>query len=207
MIEKFSKKTKPKLSDELLSLRREYKERGIPSALEETLNELTLCVSIKNPSSILEIGTATGISGLAMLDVCPNSTLITLEKDDQLFAVAKTNFEKFGVSGRVKQFLGDAGEYLNYCDRSFGFIFLDGAKSRYIDYLFDIKRLLEKGGVLFADNVLFRGYVDGGVPYGRGDNSIVNNLRKFLDAVIADDDFICTVHEIGDGILIAQKIR
>ena len=66
--------------------------------------------------------------------------------------------------------------------------------------------MLTKKGVLFADNVLFRGYVDGGVPYGRGDYTIVNNMRKFLDTVIADKDFICSVYEIGDGILIAQKL-
>ena len=205
-MEKYSEKIKPKLSGELLELRRGYKEKGIPSALEKTLNELVLCVGVKAPAKILEIGTATGISGIAMLQTCPEASLVTVEKDEWSFEEAKNNFSKFGLSSRVRQFLGDAADYLNYTDEKFDFVFLDGAKSHYVDYLYDIKRLLADKGVLFADNVLFRGYVDGGVPYGRGDYTIVNNMRKFLDSVIGDDSLICTVHEIGDGILIAQKI-
>lgn len=205
-MDRFSKINKLKLSKELIELRKNYKEKGVPSALEETLNELTLHLSIKQPKSILEIGTATGISGIAMLETCKTAYLTTIEKDEASFEEAKINFEKFAVSSKVKQFLGDAGEYINFFDEKFDFIFLDGAKSRYVDYLYDIKRLMNNGAVLFADNVLFRGYVDGDVPYGRGDNAIVNNLRKFLNAVIADKDFLCSVYEIGDGILIAQKI-
>ena len=205
-MEKFKEKIKPKISEELLELRKAYKEKGIPSALEQTLNELMLCLSVKEAKSILEIGTATGISGIAMLGICPDATLVTIEKDEASFEEAKNNFEKFSVSSRVKQYHGDAAEYLNFFGGSYDFVFLDGAKSHYIDYFYDIKRLLKPKGVLFADNVLFRGYVDGGVPYGRGDYTIVNNMRKFLDAVINDSDFICTIHEIGDGILIAQKL-
>ena len=204
-MEKYSKRQTPPLSEELLSLRAGYKAAGIPSALPETLNQLALFVSIKNPSSILEIGTATGISGIAMLQLTKNARLTTIEKDEHSFAEAKSNFSKFGLSERVKQYLGDAGEVLNYLDGTFDFCFLDGAKGHYNDYLFDIKRLLACGGVLFADNVLFRGYVDGGVPFGRGDNTIVNNMRRFLDAVLSDKDFISSVYEIGDGLLVAQK--
>jgi len=206
-MDKYSKKIKPKISKDILELRRFYKRNGIPSALEETLTELVLTVSVKQPKNILEIGTATGVSALIMLETCPSAHVTTIEKDETSFEEAKKNFTKFHVSDRVKQYLGDAAEYLNYLGGWFDFVFLDGAKSHYIDYLFDIKRLMPVHGVLFADNVLFRGYVDGGVAYGRGDNTIVNNMRKFLDTIIADGDFICTVHEIGDGILIAQKIK
>ncbi|MBP5177068.1 MAG: O-methyltransferase [Clostridia bacterium] len=205
-MEKYSKKIQPKISAELLELRRSYKEKGIPTVLEETLNHLLLCLSVKDAKTILEIGTATGVSGIAMLSLLPEARLVTIEKDETCFLTAKENFERFGVSARVRQHLGDATDCLNYLSGSFDFVFLDGAKSHYIDYLFDIKRLLCKKGVLFADNVLFRGYVDGGVSYGRGDYTIVNNMRKFLDSVLSDGDFISTVTEVGDGILIAQKL-
>ncbi len=205
-MEKFSKINKLKLSKEIIELRRYYKSIGIPSALEETLNELILHCSIKQPQSILEIGTATGISGIAMLSYCPNANLTTLEKDEQSFYEAKKNFAKFGVENNVKQLLGDAGDILNYLNGSFDFVFLDGAKARYIDYYYDIKRLLKPNGVLFADNVLFRGYVDGEVEFDHRDNTIVRNMREFLHKVIDDKDYICSIYEIGDGILIAQKL-
>lgn len=205
-MQKFSQINKLKLSNELLELRRYYKSIGIPSALEETLNELLLHCSIKNPKNILEIGTATGISGIAMLSYCPDAELTTIEKDEESFNEAKKNFEKFGVSKRVKQLLGDAGDVLNFLNGSFDFVFLDGAKARYIDYYYDIKRLLSVKGVLFADNVLFRGYIDGDVEYDRRDGTIVRNMREFLHTVISDKDYICSIYEIGDGILIAQKL-
>lgn len=205
-MQKFSQINKLKISNELLELRRYYKSSGIPSALEETLNELLLHCSIKEPKNILEIGTATGISGIAMLSYCPDAELTTIEKDEGSFAEAKKNFEKFGVSKRVKQLLGDAGDILNFLNGSFDFVFLDGAKARYIDYYYDIKRLLNDKGVLFADNVLFRGYIDGDVEYDRRDGTIVRNMREFLHTVINDKDYICSIYEIGDGILIAQKI-
>ena len=203
-MEKYSEKCVRRLDKKLLDLREKYKQNGIPSALISTLNELTIAVMMKDPVSILEIGTATGISGIAMLQ-CSSAFLTTIEKDEESYVEAEKNFREFGLCGRVKQYLADAAEILNYADGEYDFIFLDGAKSHYIDYLYDIKRLLKNGGVLFADNVLFRGYVDGGVPYGRGDYTIVNNMRKFLDKILSDEDFVCTVRETGDGNLVAIK--
>ena len=196
-----------RVPSELIELSGEYRKNGIPTVLPETLNFLTLELFAKNPSSILEIGTATGVSGIAMLSVCPFATLTTVEKDETAFFEAKKNFEKFRVSDRVKQYLADAGDVIGFTDKSYDFIFLDGSKARYYDYLFDIKRTLSRGGVLFADNVLFRGYVDGGVKFGRGDNTIVRNMRDFLSEVLGDDSFISQVFEIGDGVLVALKIR
>ena len=205
-MDRYAVRDKLKLPEKLNALRQKYIEAGIPSIKSPSLNELILHVSVKDPAKILEIGTAAGVSGIAMLTVCPDAKLVTVEKDETLFNEAERNFAAFGLSERATLRLGDAGDFLNYTDAKFDFIFLDGAKSRYIDYLPDIKRVLNERGVLFADNVLFRGYVDGGVPYTRGDNAIVNNLRRFLDAVISDEDFLSSVYEIGDGILIAQKL-
>ena len=68
-----------------------------------------------------------------------------------------------------------------------------------------MKRLLKPNGVLFADNVLFRGYIDGGVKFHHRDNTIVRNMRAFLNDFINDKNYICTIHEKGDGILVAYK--
>ena len=191
--------------EDILSLREKYKSEGIPCVLPETLNFLTLTLALNSPEQILEIGTAVGVSGSAILKTLPNAFLTTIEKDESSFTTAKENFKRFGLNDRVKQYLADAGEVINFTDKNFDFIFLDGSKARYYDYLFDLKRLLRRGGVLFADNVLFRGYVDGGVKYGRRDNTIVRNMRDFLTDILSDDNFISQVFEIGDGVLVAVK--
>ena len=194
------------LPEDILELRAMCRSDGIPSAEEDTLNYLSLIVSIAKPKEILEIGTAKGVSGITMLYSFAGSNLTTIEKDEESFSRAKTNFEKFGVLGRVKQFLGDAGDILNYLDKKFDFIFLDGAKARYFDYLSDLKRLLVKGGTIFADNVLFRGFIDGEKTFHHREYTIVRNMRDFLSDFINDKDFSCAIQDIGDGVLLASKL-
>ena len=195
-----------KLPKEILELRHSSREGGIPSAEENTLNYLSLVVSMSKPKEILEIGTATGVSGSAMLSSFDGSTLTTIEKDEESFYAAKANFEKFGLLDRVKQYLGDAGDIINFLDKKFDFIFLDGAKARYYDYLFDVKRLLNKGGVLFADNVLFRGFIDGEKSFHHREYTIVRNMRDFLNDFLNDENYSSAIQDIGDGVLIACKL-
>lgn len=202
---KFSEKIQPNIDDRVLNLSKKYRAEGIPTALYDTLNELVLTVSIANPKSVLEIGTAVGISGSAMLFSADNAFLTTIEKDEDSFLLAKKTFSDFGFSERVKQYLGDAGDIIRFLEGPYDFIFLDGAKARYYDYLPDLKRILKKGGVLFADNVLFRGYIDGGVKFDHRDNTIVRNMRAFLEDLINDKNYVCSIHEKGDGILVAYK--
>ena len=202
---KFSDSIEPNVSPEIIALSKKIKAQGIPTVLPITLNELLLTLSIKQPLSVLEIGTAVGLSGSAMLLTCKNAHLTTIEKDEDSFNQAKNTFEAFGLSDKVKQFLGDAGDIIRFLDTQYDFIFLDGAKARYFDYLSDLKRLLKPNGVLFADNVLFRGYIDGGIKFNHRDNTIVRNMRAFLNDFINDKNYICTIHEKGDGILVAYK--
>lgn len=195
----------PAVSDFIREMRISYRERKIPTILDESLNALLLMVSVKRPNKILEIGTATGMSGIAMLDAVKSASLTTIEKDEDSFAEAKANFERCNLSHRVRQFCGDAGDIINYIDGKFDFIFLDGSKARYYDYLSDVKRLLAESGVLFADNVLFRGYVDGSRKFSHGNNTIVRNMRAFITELTESGDFITQVLNIGDGILISYK--
>lgn len=202
---KFSQKIQPNIDERVLNLSNEYRKKGVPTCLYETLNELILKVSIKKPSNVLEIGTAVGISGSAMLFTDDNLRLTTIEKDEDSYLTAKSTFENFAFSDRVKQYLGDAGDIIRFLEGPYDFIFLDGAKARYYDYLSDLKRLLSSGGVLFADNVLFRGYIDGDVKFGHRDNTIVRNMRAFLNTLIEDKNYVCSIYEKGDGILVAYK--
>ena len=202
---KFSETIEPNVPDKVIKLSKQIKSEGIPTVLPITLNELLLNLSIKQSKTILEIGTAVGLSGSAMLLTCPEAHLTTIEKDEDSFNRAKLTFESFGLQGQIKQLLGDAGDIIRFLDTPYDFIFLDGAKARYYDYLSDLKRLLKPNGVLFADNVLFRGYIDGGVKFHHRDNTIVRNMRAFLNDFINDKNYICTIHEKGDGILVAYK--
>ena len=196
---------KHNISDALASLRDDSKSEGVPTILTSGLNELILIASIKSPKKILELGTATGCSGIAMLSAVKDATLYTVEAREKSYLKANENFKKFGLSERVKQFLGDAVDVIDGVGEGFDLVFLDCNKSKYKDLLPEIKKIMNKGGVLFADNVLFRGYVAGEVKPPHRFNTIKNNMRTFLEEITSDGDFITTVSEVGDGVSISYK--
>ena len=59
--------------------------------------------------------------------------------------------------------------------------------------------------MIFADNVLFRGYVSGEVKTPHRHNTIKNNMREFLRLISTDEDFITNVIEVGDGVSVSLK--
>lgn len=177
--------------------------RGIPVADEETLNFLLVTLAMAKPLRILEIGTAVGLSSIAMLYACKNARLTTIELEEERYLEAKENFKEFGVTERVTAHLGDAGEILAMMDGQFDFVFLDGPKAQYEKYLFDLKRLMKKGGILFADDVLLYGWVSGVEPTPQKRHSIVDKLRSYLRTVTEDEEFITSVLDIGDGVALS----
>lgn len=193
------------IPNELLSLRNEYRDKGVPTILTDGLNELLLMLKMKNPSNILELGTATGISGTATLLSLPNAKLTTVEKLPEMQSEALKNFNKFGVADRVTSILGDTLEVLEKLEGKFDFIFLDCNKSAYYKAYPYLKNLLIEGGVLFADNVIFRGYCSGEVETPKKYKTLVANIKKFNDAVSVDKDMITCFFDVGDGISVSVK--
>ncbi len=190
--------------DKRISARRaEALERGIPVADDETLNFLLLTLRATRPARILEIGTAVGLSAVAMLQELPAARLTTIELEEERYAEAKANFADFCVSERVNAYLGDAGEILAMMDGEFDFVFLDGPKAQYEKYLFDLKRLMKDGAILFADDVLLYGWVSGEEPTPQKRHSIVDKIRSYLDTVTNDQDFITSVLNVGDGVALS----
>lgn len=191
------------IDQRIIDLRQAALERGIPVADEETLQFLLVTLLGAKPSKILEIGTAVGLSAAAMLFVLPSAKVTTIELEEERYEEAKHNFQTLGVSDRVTAHLGDAGEILAMMDGQFDFVFLDGPKAQYEKYLFDLKRLMKKGAVLFADDVLLYGWVSGAEPTPQKRHSIVDKLRSYLATVTSDKDFITSVLDVGDGVALS----
>lgn len=193
------------VDEKLMELRNAYRESGVPTLLTESLNELVLMARIKNPANILELGTATGCSAIALLFACPNAALTTVEKFRKSADEAARNFKTFGVDDRITQYVGDAVDIISNLNEKFDFVFLDCNKSKYKDLLPIIKLKMTTGGVLFADNVLYRGYITGEVKAPHRHNTIKNNMREFLRLISTDKGFITTISDVGDGVSISYK--
>lgn len=190
--------------EEVTKIRKSAFARNIPVSSEETLAFLCTCAEMAKPNKILEIGTAVGASGICLLQHT-NATLTTIEINADFAAEAKTNFKAAGLSDRVNVLCGDAAEILPELECGYDFIFLDGAKVQYIKYLPQLKRLLNSGGVLFADDVLLYGWVNGESEVPKKRKMLVEHIREYLQAVQTDNEFFTTVVDVGDGVALSVK--
>ena len=180
---------------------------GEPVLREKSFEILIEKVSEKRPKRILEIGVNRGLSGIAMLLNSEKSMLTGIEIDEQKIEIAKQNYKDFGVDSRAKIFQGDASEIIPVLTGEYDFIFLDGPKGHYFEYLPHLLSVLTVGGTLFADNVLFRGYVDGRVKTPHRFNTTKHSMEKFLNAITKSENLKTEILDIEDGISITEKIR
>ncbi|MCQ2399979.1 MAG: class I SAM-dependent methyltransferase, partial [Clostridia bacterium] len=128
-----------------------------------------------------------------------------IEIDEDCVKEAKRNYKKFGVENRVKIILGDASEVIPLLTGKYDFIFLDGPKGHYYEYALNLIPLLNGGGILFADNVLFRGYVEGNVKTPHRQMTIKNSMQKFLNYIQNTKGLKTVVYHIEDGVSITEK--
>ena len=179
--------------------------RGVPVIADEALKHLLSCIKAAKPQTVLEIGTAAGLSAIAIAQNS-NAFIYTMEKDEVCIADARQNIADFGMSERVRIIEGDCVENIKEFDKKIDFIFLDGPKGQYLKMYPYLKNILNAGGILFCDNVLFRGFVIG-ESFPARYKTIVKNLREFLQIVKEDKDIESTVHDVGDGVLVARKLN
>jgi caffeoyl-CoA O-methyltransferase len=173
------------------------KEHNVPIVTKEVAEYLRFLIESHGHKSILEVGTAIGYSGIVMLKAAGEiGTLTTIEIDEERFNQAKTNFDKGGYSSRVEQHFGDATEVIKTLDKSYDFIFIDASKGQYQKFFDDSLPLLNKGGVIFIDNIMFRGYLY--KEYPKRFKTIVNKLDKFIDYLYENHNFVLL--PFGDGI-------
>ncbi len=178
------------------------RSRGIPTILDDGLKILLEKVKGKNPQNILEIGTATGLSAIEMLSCC-DGKITTIEINEKRHNEAVENIKKYGFEDRATLLLGDSAEVLKQNLGTFDFVFLDGSKSHYLECLYLIEPMLKKGAVVVGDNVLFRGFIRGGVKYPHRQNTIVNHMRAFLDYVENGGKYDTVIYEVGDGVSVS----
>lgn len=190
---------------ELLKEIEEYAEQhGIP-IINKASSQLLIDITQKQtPQSVLEIGTAIGYSALVMLNHMPaNGKLITIEQDANRIDTAYDFIARAGKIEQIQLLDGDASEILTELEGPFDMVFIDAAKSHYLEYLEKIMAKLSDGAVIIADNVLFRGMVLSDEPPVKRYRTIVKRLREYLDFVSHDPRFSTTIHHEGDGVAIS----
>ena len=177
------------------------KEHNVPIVTKEVAEYLKFMIDSHKITSILEVGTAIGYSGSVMLQGNDKVKLTTLEIDEKRHNLAKINFEKMGFSSRVTQILGDALEEIPKLEDQFDFIFIDASKGKYMNFYKDSYKLLKKDGIIFIDNIMFRGYLYN--EYPKRFKTIVRKLNEFIEYLYENENFVLL--PFGDGIGLVKK--
>ena len=196
------------INDDIKNLYDFAHNRDIPVAKPETTKLIYILAMIKKPKKILELGTGIGCSAAVLSKASEDARITTVEKDENNFNEAKKMFDEEMLSDRITAVNADALEFLKEKHKNnekYDFIFLDSAKGQYIDcypYLTDI---LEHGGLLVTDNVLYGGMVANDELIQHRKRTIVKRLREYLDALHTDKTLETVVVPIGDGVAVSCK--
>ena len=181
-------------------------ENRVPIVQKETAKFLELMVTMKRPKKILELGTAIGYSAILMnLTSGGLSEITTIERDEKMIEIAKSNIEKYGLQNKITIIEGDCLEALENLKDEFDMIFIDAGKGHYNHFLPHCLRLLKKEGVLIADNVLFRGMVASKEIATRRKITIIKRMKSYLELVSNNDELITSVIPMGDGISVTVR--
>ncbi|MBR1862457.1 MAG: O-methyltransferase [Lachnospiraceae bacterium] len=176
---------------------------------------LRFLISLSKPKRILEIGTAVGFSALLMSRTADREAHIdTIEKYEKRIPVAKENFRRaaeagecnMDVPGRITLIEGDAGEVLKELGGGYDMIFMDAAKGQYINWLPDVLRLLNPGGILVSDNVLREGdIIESRFAVTRRNRTIHSRMREYIYELCHNPELETVILRDGDGMALSTR--
>jgi len=157
---------------------------------------LELLVWFGRPQRVLEIGTFSGHSALAMAAALPEGGRIdTCELDPERAAVAQRYFDRSPHGSRITLHIGPALATIATLDGEFDLVFIDANKEGYVDYYEAVLPLLTERGLIVADNTLWSGTVV------EGEGPIV----RFNEHVAADPRTVQVVLSVRDGMTLIRR--
>jgi caffeoyl-CoA O-methyltransferase len=157
---------------------------------------LELLVWIAQPQRVLEIGTFTGHSALAMAAALPEGGRIdACEIDPKRAAFAQGWFDRSPHGSKITLHVGPALDTVNALTGEFDFVFIDADKPGYVDYYEAVLPRLSERGVIVADNTLSGGdVIDGDPP-----------IARFNERVAADPRTVQVLLTVRDGLTLIRR--
>lgn len=174
----------------------------IPPIQGQFLQWLIQALGVKR---VLELGTFTGYSALAMALALPeDGKIITCDINDEWTTVAKRFWKVAGVDNKIECRLGPAIDTLRKLngEAPFDFVFIDADKRSYPDYLEACLLLVKTGGIIAIDNVL----QEGEVANPDNHHSTIDLIREFNRKLHQDSRVSMTLLPIVDGLTLARKL-
>ena len=165
---------------------------------------LSMLSKLIRPVNILEIGTYTGYATLCLAEgMQENGSIDTIDINEELFDIQKKYFDLSPWKGQISQHLGDALEIIPSLNKKYDLVFIDADKDNYLNYWEMILPVMNKGGIILSDNVLWSGKVlDKPDPRDLSTNVLLEYNKK-----LKEDSRVETVLlPIRDGLTVSRVL-
>lgn len=154
--------------------------------------------------NILELGVLVGHSTAVLATKIPSVQVTAIENNREHYLKAQYNLQNHGILN-VNLINIDAADFgMSYSGAQFDGIFIDANKAGYPKYLEMFFPYLKKGGVIVADNTLFRGEVASADPSPKNKN-IVNALKEYNKLAFDSERFESIIIPTTEGLTVSVK--
>lgn len=178
-----------------------------PISDPEVASFLAVTARAARPRAVLEVGTNIGYGAVVLARAAGEGARVTtLEKSPDLCRVARDFVARAGLADQVDVREADALAALEADASPVDFVYVDCVKEDYPRYLELLVPRLVPGGLLVADNVLWRGLVASTEPVPASERARVDALRAFNRALVTDARLRAVVLPLGDGVAFATRV-
>ena len=194
----------------LNSIKQEALENHVPIIEDDSLEYIENILKEQKPNKILEVGTAVGYSAICFSRylIGENAKVKTIEIKENMFNKANENIARMGLKNKIETILADGTEYMKNIptEEQYDIVFIDAAKGQYLVYLEEAIRLTRVGGIIIADNMLYRGRTLSDYNEHKH-RTATNRLRRYLQIMKEDERLDSELIMVGDGLAISKIIK
>lgn len=164
---------------------------------------LNFLVKLTKSKKILEIGTFTGVSTIAMAKALPiDGKIITIEKNDELEWISSKYFKLSNLNNKITQLIGNAIDIIPTINDNFDIIFIDADKREYKNYYYLSLKKLKHDGLIIVDNVLWYNKI---LEIQKHKDKMTVTIYEFLKDIENDNSIQKIILPIRDGLLLIKK--
>ena len=165
---------------------------------------LSMLSKLIRPLNILEIGTYTGYATLCLAEgMQDNGSIDTIDINEELEDIQKKYFDLSDWKDQITQHLGDALEIIPNLNKKYDLVFIDADKDNYLNYWEMILPVMNKGGIILSDNVLWSGKV---LEEPNPKDLSTNVLLEYNKKLKEDSRVETVLWQISDGLTVSRVL-
>ena len=178
------------------------RDNFVPIARKDNIEYLKKLIEEESLFEILELGSAIGYSAICMASVNESVHVTTIERNEDLYVKAVGNIKEAGLDNQIDIILDDIFN-VDFSDRKFDLIFIDGAKAQYKRFFEKFAPLLNDDGVIISDNIDLLDLQR--LTDSKKSKRLVEKMQVYKEYLLGLKEYKTEILNIGDGFAITRK--